>query len=114
MPRLLAGKLLPVTAYDKDGVRMLLNFASDCPPGRPDVLVMVVSMLNTAPLPVHNVLLQAAVPKVQIRSFMFCLFYAAVTSVPLTSMTAGSLKQSINMFFCFFIVRGKTFLKTCL
>ncbi|XP_075880284.1 ADP-ribosylation factor-binding protein GGA3 [Nelusetta ayraudi] len=56
-------KVLPVTAYDKDGVRMLLNFASDCPPGRPDVLVMVVSMLNTAPLPVHNVQLQAAVPK---------------------------------------------------
>ncbi|XP_047427756.1 ADP-ribosylation factor-binding protein GGA3 [Mugil cephalus] len=56
-------KVLPVTAYDKDGVRMLLNFASDCPPGRPDVLVMVVSMLNTAPLPVHSVVLQAAVPK---------------------------------------------------
>ncbi|KAM9745786.1 ADP-ribosylation factor-binding protein GGA3 [Menidia menidia] len=56
-------KVLPVTAYDKNGVRVLLNFASDCPPGRPDVLVMVVSMLNTAPLPVHNVLLQAAVPK---------------------------------------------------
>uniref|UniRef100_A0A672FPC0 Golgi associated, gamma adaptin ear containing, ARF binding protein 3b n=1 Tax=Salarias fasciatus TaxID=181472 RepID=A0A672FPC0_SALFA len=55
--------ILPVTAYDKDGVRVLLNFASDCPPGRPDVLVMVVSMLNTAPLPVHNVVLQAAVPK---------------------------------------------------
>lgn len=53
-----------MTAYDKDGVRMLLNFASDCPPGRPDVLVMVVSMLNTAPLPVYNVVLQAAVPKV--------------------------------------------------
>uniref|UniRef100_A0A8C4DYX6 Golgi associated, gamma adaptin ear containing, ARF binding protein 3b n=1 Tax=Dicentrarchus labrax TaxID=13489 RepID=A0A8C4DYX6_DICLA len=56
-------KVLPVTAYDKDGVRMLLNFASDCPPCRPDVLVMVVSMLNTAPLPVHSVVLQAAVPK---------------------------------------------------
>uniref|UniRef100_A0A8D3D7Y6 Golgi associated, gamma adaptin ear containing, ARF binding protein 3 n=1 Tax=Scophthalmus maximus TaxID=52904 RepID=A0A8D3D7Y6_SCOMX len=56
-------KMLPVTAYDKDGVRVLINFASDCPPGRPDVLVMVVSMLNTAPLPVHNVVLQAAVPK---------------------------------------------------
>ncbi|XP_029293130.1 ADP-ribosylation factor-binding protein GGA3 [Cottoperca gobio] len=56
-------KVLPVTAYDKDGVRMLLNFASDCPPGRPDVLVMVVSTLNTAPLLVHNVVLQAAVPK---------------------------------------------------
>uniref|UniRef100_A0A3Q2Y215 Golgi associated, gamma adaptin ear containing, ARF binding protein 3 n=2 Tax=Hippocampus comes TaxID=109280 RepID=A0A3Q2Y215_HIPCM len=56
-------KVLPVTAYDKDGVRVLLNFASDSPPGRPDVLVMVVSMLNTAPLPVHGVVLQAAVPK---------------------------------------------------
>ncbi|XP_061893278.1 ADP-ribosylation factor-binding protein GGA3 [Entelurus aequoreus] len=53
----------PVTAYDKDGVRVLLNFASDSPPGRPDVLVMVVSMLNTAPLAVHGVVLQAAVPK---------------------------------------------------
>ena len=58
------GRVLPVTAYDKDGVRVLLNFASDCPPGRPDVLVLVVSTLNTAPLPVQNVVLQAAVPKV--------------------------------------------------
>uniref|UniRef100_A0A8C9WJ98 Golgi associated, gamma adaptin ear containing, ARF binding protein 3a n=1 Tax=Scleropages formosus TaxID=113540 RepID=A0A8C9WJ98_SCLFO len=56
-------KVLPVTAYDKDGVRVLLHFATDCPPGRPDVLVLVVSMLNTAPLPVRNVVLQAAVPK---------------------------------------------------
>uniref|UniRef100_A0A8C7KYQ3 Golgi associated, gamma adaptin ear containing, ARF binding protein 3 n=1 Tax=Oncorhynchus kisutch TaxID=8019 RepID=A0A8C7KYQ3_ONCKI len=56
-------KGLPVTAYDKDGVRVLLNFASDCPPCRPDVLVLVVSMLNTAPLHVQNVVLQAAVPK---------------------------------------------------
>lgn len=44
---------------------MLLNFASDCPTSRPDVLVMVVSLLNTAPLAVHNVQLQAAVPKVE-------------------------------------------------
>ncbi|XP_072531238.1 ADP-ribosylation factor-binding protein GGA3 isoform X2 [Salminus brasiliensis] len=56
-------KALPVTAYDKDGVRVLLHFATDCPPGRPDVLVIVVSMLNTAPLPVQNIVLQAAVPK---------------------------------------------------
>uniref|UniRef100_A0A4W4H5N6 Golgi associated, gamma adaptin ear containing, ARF binding protein 3a n=1 Tax=Electrophorus electricus TaxID=8005 RepID=A0A4W4H5N6_ELEEL len=53
----------PVTAYDKDGVCVILHFASDCPPGRPDVLVMVVSMLNTAPLLVKNVTLHAAVPK---------------------------------------------------
>lgn len=56
-------KALPMTAYDKDGVRVLLHFGSECPPGRPDVLVIVVSMLNTAPLMVKNIELQAAVPK---------------------------------------------------
>ncbi|KAF4070126.1 hypothetical protein AMELA_G00297720 [Ameiurus melas] len=56
-------KALPVNAYDKDGVRVLLHFGSECPPGRPDVLVIVVSMLNTAPLTVKNIELQAAVPK---------------------------------------------------
>uniref|UniRef100_A0A8C1X422 Golgi associated, gamma adaptin ear containing, ARF binding protein 3a n=1 Tax=Cyprinus carpio TaxID=7962 RepID=A0A8C1X422_CYPCA len=56
-------KECPVTAYDKDGVRVLLHFATDPPPGRPDVLVAVVSMLNTAPLLVKNVVLQVAVPK---------------------------------------------------
>uniref|UniRef100_A0A8C5QKF6 Golgi associated, gamma adaptin ear containing, ARF binding protein 3 n=1 Tax=Leptobrachium leishanense TaxID=445787 RepID=A0A8C5QKF6_9ANUR len=55
--------LLPVTAYDKSGFRILLHFAKECPPLRPDVLVVVVSMLNTAPLPIRNILLQAAVPK---------------------------------------------------
>ncbi|XP_020661956.3 ADP-ribosylation factor-binding protein GGA3 isoform X1 [Pogona vitticeps] len=54
---------LPVTAYDKNGLRILLHFAKECPPGRPDVLVVVVSMLNTAPLPIKNMVLQAAVPK---------------------------------------------------
>ncbi|XP_050969107.1 ADP-ribosylation factor-binding protein GGA3a isoform X1 [Labeo rohita] len=56
-------KECPVTAYDKDGVRVLLHFATDHPPGRPDVLVIVVSMLNTAPLLVKNVVFQVAVPK---------------------------------------------------
>uniref|UniRef100_A0A8C2PUA5 Golgi associated, gamma adaptin ear containing, ARF binding protein 3a n=1 Tax=Cyprinus carpio TaxID=7962 RepID=A0A8C2PUA5_CYPCA len=60
---LFTGKECPVTAYDKDGVRVLLHFATDPPPGRPDVLVAVVSMLNTAPLLVKNVVLQVAVPK---------------------------------------------------
>lgn len=60
-----SGKVLPVTVYDKDGVRVLMHFAMDCPPARPDVLVIVVSLLNTAPLPMRNILLQAAVPKVR-------------------------------------------------
>ncbi|XP_019499872.1 PREDICTED: ADP-ribosylation factor-binding protein GGA3 isoform X2 [Hipposideros armiger] len=54
---------LPVTAYDKNGFRILFHFAKECPPGRPDVLVVVVSMLNTAPLPIKGIVLQAAVPK---------------------------------------------------
>ncbi|XP_061472122.1 ADP-ribosylation factor-binding protein GGA3 isoform X1 [Rhineura floridana] len=54
---------IPVTAYDKNGLRILLHFAKECPPGQPDVLVVVVSMLNTAPLPIKNIVLQAAVPK---------------------------------------------------
>lgn len=59
------GEVCPVTAYDKNGVRVLLHFATDCPPGRPDVLVIVASMLNTAPQPVRSIVLQAAVPKVK-------------------------------------------------
>lgn len=57
--------MCPVTAYDKNGVRVLLHFATDFPPGRPDVLVMVASMLNTATQPVKNIVLQAAVPRVK-------------------------------------------------
>ncbi|XP_064423613.1 ADP-ribosylation factor-binding protein GGA3 isoform X2 [Latimeria chalumnae] len=59
--------VLPVTAYDKNGFRVLLHFAKECPPGRPDVLVVVVSMINTAPLPIKNIELQAAVPKEKVR-----------------------------------------------
>ncbi|XP_078466920.1 LOW QUALITY PROTEIN: ADP-ribosylation factor-binding protein GGA1 [Lampetra planeri] len=53
----------PVTAYDKNGLRVLLHFAKESPPGRADVLVVVVSMFSTAPLCIGNIMLQAAVPK---------------------------------------------------
>ncbi|KAM9819618.1 ADP-ribosylation factor-binding protein GGA3-like isoform 2-T2 [Syngnathus typhle] len=56
-------QMCPITAYDRDGVRLLLHFASNCPPGRPDVLVIVASVLNTSPLPVKAIVLQVAVPK---------------------------------------------------
>uniref|UniRef100_A0A668AKB1 Golgi associated, gamma adaptin ear containing, ARF binding protein 3a n=1 Tax=Myripristis murdjan TaxID=586833 RepID=A0A668AKB1_9TELE len=99
------GKLCPVTAYDKDGVRVLLHFATDCPPGRPDVLVMVASMLNTAPLPVRNVVLQAAVPKsmkvrlqppsgIELAPFNPILPPAAITQVMLL---ANPLKEKVRM-----------------
>nr|XP_015826471.2 ADP-ribosylation factor-binding protein GGA1 isoform X1 [Nothobranchius furzeri] len=56
--------LLPVTVFDKCSLRVLFTFAHDCPPSRPDVLVVIISMLSSAPIPVTNIRFQAAVPKV--------------------------------------------------
>ncbi|KAG5854575.1 hypothetical protein ANANG_G00039260 [Anguilla anguilla] len=53
----------PIVAYDKSGIRVMLHFAKDSPVGRPDVAVLVVSMLSTSPIPVRDVVFQAAVPK---------------------------------------------------
>uniref|UniRef100_A0A7N6AMZ8 Golgi associated, gamma adaptin ear containing, ARF binding protein 3a n=1 Tax=Anabas testudineus TaxID=64144 RepID=A0A7N6AMZ8_ANATE len=99
------GKVCPVTAYDRNGVRVLLHFAIDCPPGRPDVLVMVASMLNTAPLPVRNINLQAAVPKTmkvrlqppsgtELAPFNPILPPSAITQVMLL---ANPLKEKVRM-----------------
>uniref|UniRef100_A0A4W6FQF2 Golgi associated, gamma adaptin ear containing, ARF binding protein 3a n=1 Tax=Lates calcarifer TaxID=8187 RepID=A0A4W6FQF2_LATCA len=98
-------KVSPVTAYDKNGVRVLLHFATDCPPGRPDVLVIVASTLNTAPLPVRNIVLQAAVPKTmkvrlqppsgtELAPFNPILPPAAITQVMLL---ANPLKEKVRM-----------------
>uniref|UniRef100_A0A3P8ZKK0 Golgi associated, gamma adaptin ear containing, ARF binding protein 3a n=1 Tax=Esox lucius TaxID=8010 RepID=A0A3P8ZKK0_ESOLU len=96
-------KVCPVTAYDKNGVRVLLHFATDCPPGRPDVLVMVVSMLNTAPLPVTNIVLQAhAIPPVRLQPpsgtdlapFNPIFPPAAITQVMLL---ANPLRENVRM-----------------
>ncbi|KAM5288695.1 ADP-ribosylation factor-binding protein GGA1 isoform 5-T5 [Ctenodactylus gundi] len=56
--------ILPVTVYDQHGFRVLFHFARDPLPGRCDVLVVVVSMLSTAPQPIRNIVFQSAVPKV--------------------------------------------------
>ncbi|XP_074484981.1 ADP-ribosylation factor-binding protein GGA1-like isoform X2 [Sebastes fasciatus] len=56
--------LLPVAVFDKHSLRVLFTFARDCPPSRPDVLVVIISMLSSAPIPVTNIRFQAAVPKV--------------------------------------------------
>uniref|UniRef100_A0A665VPQ0 Golgi-associated, gamma adaptin ear containing, ARF binding protein 1 n=1 Tax=Echeneis naucrates TaxID=173247 RepID=A0A665VPQ0_ECHNA len=58
------GSLLPVTVFDKHSLRVLFTFARDCPPSRLDVLVVIISMLSSAPIPVTNIRFQAAVPKV--------------------------------------------------
>uniref|UniRef100_A0A671XIX7 Golgi-associated, gamma adaptin ear containing, ARF binding protein 1 n=1 Tax=Sparus aurata TaxID=8175 RepID=A0A671XIX7_SPAAU len=59
-----SGSLLPVTVFDKHSLRVLFTFARDCPPSRPDVLVVIISMLSSAPSPVTNIRFQSAVPKV--------------------------------------------------
>uniref|UniRef100_A0A671L4L6 ADP-ribosylation factor-binding protein GGA1-like n=1 Tax=Sinocyclocheilus anshuiensis TaxID=1608454 RepID=A0A671L4L6_9TELE len=59
--------LLPVTIFDKHSLRILFHFARDSPPARPDVLVVIISMLSSAPVPITNVQFQAAVPKVTMR-----------------------------------------------
>ncbi|XP_049627532.1 ADP-ribosylation factor-binding protein GGA1 [Suncus etruscus] len=55
--------ILPVTVYDQHGFRVLFHFARDPLPGRADLLVVVVSMLSTAPQPIRNIVFQSAVPK---------------------------------------------------
>ncbi|XP_072917005.1 ADP-ribosylation factor-binding protein GGA1-like isoform X1 [Hemitrygon akajei] len=58
--------ILPVTVYDKNGFRVLFHFAkaSSLPLQRPDLLVVVISLLSSLPEPIKGILFQAAVPKV--------------------------------------------------
>lgn len=51
-----------INAYDKDGLKIVFHFAKNKP--RPDVLVMVVSVMSRNSCPVKSFLFQAAVPKV--------------------------------------------------
>uniref|UniRef100_A0A669DPB1 Golgi associated, gamma adaptin ear containing, ARF binding protein 1 n=1 Tax=Oreochromis niloticus TaxID=8128 RepID=A0A669DPB1_ORENI len=55
--------LLPVTVFDSHSLRVLFHFARDSPPSRPDVLVVIISMLSSAPAPVTNINFQTTAPK---------------------------------------------------
>ncbi|XP_062359345.1 ADP-ribosylation factor-binding protein GGA2 isoform X2 [Cinclus cinclus] len=55
--------ICPLTVYDRDGFKAMLHFSRDPAPGRPDVLVMVLSMLSTSAHPIKDIVFQAAVPK---------------------------------------------------
>uniref|UniRef100_A0A8C3F4Z0 Golgi associated, gamma adaptin ear containing, ARF binding protein 2 n=1 Tax=Chrysemys picta bellii TaxID=8478 RepID=A0A8C3F4Z0_CHRPI len=61
---LVYGSIPPVTVYDQDGFKVMIHFSRDLAPGRPDVLVMVLSMLSTSTQPIKDIVFQAAVPKV--------------------------------------------------
>lgn len=62
------GSLLPVTVFDGHSLRVLFHFARDSPPSRPDVLVVIISMLSSAPVPVTNIDFQTTAPKVSSKS----------------------------------------------
>ncbi|NWT72478.1 GGA2 protein, partial [Prunella himalayana] len=53
----------PLTVYDRNGFKAMLHFCREPAPGRPDVLVMVLSMLSTSAHPIKDIAFQAAVPK---------------------------------------------------
>ncbi|XP_014785844.1 ADP-ribosylation factor-binding protein GGA3 [Octopus bimaculoides] len=55
------GTTPPINAYEKDGLKIVIHFAKNKP--RPDVLVLVVSVMNSGSIPIRNFLFQAAVPK---------------------------------------------------
>ncbi|TWW69480.1 ADP-ribosylation factor-binding protein GGA1-like isoform X1 [Takifugu flavidus] len=55
--------LLPVTVFDGHSLRVLFHFACDSPPSRPDVLVVIISMLSSAPVPVTGIHFQVTAPK---------------------------------------------------
>uniref|UniRef100_H0Z6H6 Golgi associated, gamma adaptin ear containing, ARF binding protein 2 n=1 Tax=Taeniopygia guttata TaxID=59729 RepID=H0Z6H6_TAEGU len=57
--------ICPLTVYDRNGFKAMLHFSGDPAPGRPDVLVMVLSMLSTSAHPIKDIVFQAAVPKVR-------------------------------------------------
>ncbi|XP_051878081.1 LOW QUALITY PROTEIN: ADP-ribosylation factor-binding protein GGA1-like [Pristis pectinata] len=54
----------PVTAFDRNGFRVLFHFAKASPSRRPDLLVVIISLLSSSPAPIKGILFQAAVPKV--------------------------------------------------
>lgn len=83
----LPGSLLPVTVFDKHSLRVLFTFARDCPPSRPDVLVVIISMLSSAPTPVTNIRFQAAVPKVPLP-FHYVLTELVNTAPPPSSSSS--------------------------
>uniref|UniRef100_A0A3Q1HUP3 Golgi associated, gamma adaptin ear containing, ARF binding protein 1 n=1 Tax=Anabas testudineus TaxID=64144 RepID=A0A3Q1HUP3_ANATE len=55
--------LLPVTVFDGHSLRVLFHFARESPPSRPDVLVVIISMLSSAPVPVTNINFQTTAPQ---------------------------------------------------
>ncbi|XP_042638510.1 ADP-ribosylation factor-binding protein GGA2 [Orycteropus afer afer] len=55
--------LPPVIVYDRNGFRILLHFSQTGAPGHPEVQVLLLTMMSTAPQPVWDIMFQVAAPK---------------------------------------------------
>lgn len=86
------GSLLPVTVFDGHSLRVLFHFARDSPPSRPDVLVVIISMLSSAPVPVTDINFQTTAPKVSSsRVRGLCLPFTEITIDKICTYKQGSL-----------------------
>ena len=56
------GDHAPITAYDKNGVKILFHIGKDRP--RPDIVVIAVSVMSVNTSAINSFTFQAAVPKV--------------------------------------------------
>ncbi|XP_053471626.1 ADP-ribosylation factor-binding protein GGA3 [Ictalurus furcatus] len=56
-------RIKPITVFNHRGVHVSLHFTKEALPSHPDVAVIIVSVVNTSPLPVSDFLFLAAVPK---------------------------------------------------
>ncbi|GAA6071686.1 ADP-ribosylation factor-binding protein GGA2-like isoform X1, partial [Tachysurus ichikawai] len=52
----------PITVFNHRGLHVSLHFTKEVLPSHPDVAVIIVSAVNTSPLPVYDFLFLAAVP----------------------------------------------------
>lgn len=53
-----------MTVFDGHSLRVLFHFAQNPLPSRPDVLVVIISMLSSAPVPVSHINFGVKAPKV--------------------------------------------------
>uniref|UniRef100_A0A8C5HUR1 ADP-ribosylation factor-binding protein GGA3-like n=1 Tax=Gouania willdenowi TaxID=441366 RepID=A0A8C5HUR1_GOUWI len=58
-----SSQLEPITLFNHAGIHVSLHFARDCPPGHPNIAVVVMSVVNTSAFHVKDLQFQVAVPK---------------------------------------------------
>lgn len=88
-----------MTVFDGRSLRVLFHFARDSPPSRPDVLVVIISMLSSAPAPVTGISFRVTAPKVR-RRMLFRLAPArawTLTSPPPSVVAVAPQSMAVKL-----------------